>query len=70
MKIWMEHWNISILNPKFFEVGTYFGLSAFITFNYQLLAIPFLRGYNIGNGIMGQQTEVVVMLYEKDVNDL
>lgn len=29
----------------------------FSAFNYQLLAIPFLRGYNIGNGIMGQQTE-------------
>ena len=42
----------------------------FSAFNYQLLAIPFLRGYNIGNGIMGQQTEVAVMLNEKDVNDL
>ncbi len=33
------------------------GLSAFITFNYQFITTPFLRGYNIGNGIMGQQTE-------------
>ena len=37
----------------------------FITFNYQLLASPFLRGYNIGNGIMGQQMEVRIMFNEE-----
>lgn len=39
-------------------------------FNFQLLLIPFLAGYNSGTGIVKQQMEVEIMLNEKDANIL